>query len=107
MMAPSEARGATMIFDLNYIETYVRRLAKMRRPILFADHAPGHQEEAHGSHCVSDTGGSGLSAASSTAARHSRFMGKMGGMGATSGSAVGAATDAIFSVIEALRMKRL
>jgi hypothetical protein len=48
-----------------------------------------------------------VSAASSTAARHSRFTGRIGGIGACSGSAVGAAIEWMFSVREALRMKRL
>ena len=48
-----------------------------------------------------------VSAASSTAARHSRFTGRIGGIGASSGSAVGAAIESMFSVREALRMKRL
>jgi hypothetical protein len=49
----------------------------------------------------------GSFAASRTAARHSRLTGKIGGMGARSGSGVGAAIESMFSVREALRMKRL
>ena len=51
--------------------------------------------------------GPGPPAASSTAARHSRFTGRIGGIGATSGSAVAGEIESMFSVCEALRMNRL
>ncbi len=51
--------------------------------------------------------GPGTRAASSTAARHSLLTGRIGGIGATSGSAVGAATEPMFKVCEALRIKKL
>ena len=51
--------------------------------------------------------GPGPSAASSTAARHSRLIGRIGGIGAVSGSDVAGAIDSMFSVCDALRMKAL
>jgi hypothetical protein len=53
--------------------------------------------------------GPGPSAASSTAARHSRLTGRTGGIGAVSGTSVGAAIETMRfdSVFEALRMNVL
>jgi hypothetical protein len=51
--------------------------------------------------------GPGPPAASSTAARHSRFTGRIGGIGATSGSAVAGAMESMCSVREAFRMNML
>lgn len=51
--------------------------------------------------------GPGPSAASSTAARHSRLIGKIGGIGAVSGSAVAGAIESISSVLDAFFMKAL
>ena len=51
--------------------------------------------------------GPGPPAVSSTAARHSRLIGRIGGIGATSGSAVGAAIKINMLVCEPRRMNRL
>src|SRR5262249_32475451 len=51
--------------------------------------------------------GAGSPVASSTAARHSRLIGRIGGTGTTSGCAVATTIGLMFSVRHPLRMKRL